>query len=480
MRFLASDELGGRMTGSEGEKAAAEYAARRFQSLGLRPVDDDYFMPFEFASDVALVVGANALSTTTAGKSVVFELQKDFLPMAFGEDANIAVPVVFAGYGLKIPQDDGMPERDDYAGLDVKDKAVVVFAGVPQDASPERLRRYNRYADLRYKALIAREKGAKALVVVDEARPDKPIALKYDRTAGSSGIAAVSVRASVLDALLKSSGKNFERLKQEWSDDNPHRAGFEIKDATLKLQTALRRQTTTGRNVVALLAPAEANEYVVVGAHYDHLGRGETASRAEAQERTAVHNGADDNASGSAVVLELAEYFADLYRKNPKDFKKGIVFALWSGEELGLIGSTAYCEKPPVTAVACLNFDMVGRLRNNELILQGTGSSNAWKPMIEKRNVAAGFDVKIQDDPYLPTDATSFYLKQIPVLSFFTGLHEQYHRPDDDADLLNYAGMERIAKFSAALLKDLVFSTQKPDYVKVSGSAPSMRRASGV
>ncbi len=481
VRFLASDELAGRMTGSEGEKAAGEYAAKRFQSLGLKPVGKDYFYSFDFTSDVAPKAGANRLSAKIAGKQTNFDLESDFNPMAFGDNATVGAPVVFAGYGLKIPEGEGLPAHDDYAGLDVKDKIVVVFRGVPQDVSPERLRRYNRYADLRYKAMMAREKGAKAIVVVDEEKPEKPIGLKYDRTAAASGIAAASISAAALDVLLKPSQKNFEQLKKEWQGDNPHRSGFELKDVTLTLQTDLVRQTTTGRNVVALLPPAQGGDYIVVGAHYDHLGRGETGSRAEAERKNHVHNGADDNASGTAVVLELAEYFADLYKKSPGDFKKGMVFALWSGEELGLIGSTAYCEKPPVPAVACLNFDMVGRLKDNELILQGLGSSNAWKPLIEKRNVAAGFNLKIQDDPYLPTDATSFYLKQVPILNFFTGLHEQYHHPDDDADLLNYPGMERIAKFSAAILKDLATKAENPDYVKVEASANmSTRRASGV
>lgn len=481
VRFLASDELAGRMTGSDGEKAAGDYAAKRFQALGLKPVGNDYFYPFDFTSDVSPKPGANRLSAKIAGKETPFNLETDFNPMAFGDNATVAAPVVFAGYGLKIAEGEGQPAHDDYTGVDVKDKIVVVFRGVPQDVSPERLRRFNRYADLRYKALMAREKGAKAIIVVDEEKPDKPLPLKYDRTAAASGISAASVRAATLDAMLKPTGKTFEQLKKEWAGDNPHRAGFELKDVALTLQTELVRQTTTGRNVVALLPPAQGNDYIVVGAHYDHLGRGETGSRAEAALRHHVHNGADDNASGTAVVLELADHFADLYQKNPQDFKKGLVFALWSGEELGLIGSSAYCEKPPVPAAACLNFDMVGRLKDNELILQGLGSSSAWKPLIEKRNVAAGFNLKTQDDPFLPTDATSFYLKQTPILNFFTGLHEQYHHPDDDADLLNYPGMERIAKFSAAILKDLTTKSENPDYVKVEASANmSTRRASGV
>jgi len=211
-----------------------------------------------------------------------------------------------------------------------------------------------------------------------------------------------------------------------------------------------------------------------VGAHYDHLGRGEARSLERAGEEGQIHNGADDNASGTAVVLELARAFASERRRNPNPGKRGLIFAFWSGEEIGLIGSSHFAEHPPVelsNLVAYVNFDMVGRLSENKLNLQGVGSSSQWRKLIEKRNVAAGFNVALQDDPYLPTDVTAFYPKGVPVLHFFTGSHEDYHRPTDKADKINYEGMERIAKFAGTIISELLASAERPDYLKVAQSS---------
>jgi Zn-dependent M28 family amino/carboxypeptidase len=209
----------------------------------------------------------------------------------------------------------------------------------------------------------------------------------------------------------------------------------------------------------------------MLGAHYDHLGHGETGGFALKGEEGKVHPGADDNASGCAAILEMAAALAAQARTNP--LPRSIVFAFWSGEEIGLIGSSYYVEHPivPLTnMIAYLNFDMVGRLRDNKLTVQGVGSSSAWKKLLEKRNVAAGFNLQLMDDPYAPTDVTAFYPKGVPVLQFFTGSHEEYHRPTDTPDTLNYSGLERVAKFALTLTKDLASAPSRPDYVKVERS----------
>jgi hypothetical protein len=225
-----------------------------------------------------------------------------------------------------------------------------------------------------------------------------------------------------------------------------------------------------------------------VGAHYDHLGRGDSNSLARKGEEHQIHNGADDNASGTATVLELAQYLSRERDEHPEEFPYGIVFATWSGEEIGIIGSSYFVDHPTVAKdriAAYLNFDMVGRLKDNTLVMQGTGSSDVWKQLIEKGNVAAGFNIKTDDDPYLPTDVTAFYPKGVPVLAFFTGSHEDYHRPTDDADKLQYDGMERIGKFAAAMVMNLEKRTEKPNYLQVAqskdqaGSRANMRVSLG-
>jgi Zn-dependent M28 family amino/carboxypeptidase len=225
-----------------------------------------------------------------------------------------------------------------------------------------------------------------------------------------------------------------------------------------------------------LIPPAggkDGAEYVMLGAHYDHIGHGEIGSLADKDAQKEIHNGADDNASGTSLVMELAGALAEKRRTDPSAFKRGVVVAFWSGEELGVIGSSYFAENPPVPLekiAGYVNFDMVGRMRDNKLTIQAVGSSKAWPELLEKRNVAAGFNLTLQEDPYLPTDATALYAKDVPVLSFFTGVHDDYNKPTDDPETLQYDDMARIGAFALALAGDLAGRAEKLDFVKVERS----------
>jgi hypothetical protein len=274
--------------------------------------------------------------------------------------------------------------------------------------------------------------------------------------------------------LLAGSGRDLKSLQTGLDSENPHaEGGFLVPNSKVKIATAIERIKRTDRNVLGYLPPGNragaAAQLVMLGAHYDHLGRGESASSRDSTEGR-IHPGADDNASGVAAVLELAASLGAERRQKPEVFQRGVLFAFWSGEELGLLGSSYFAEHPLLNlsnVVAYLNFDMVGRLRDNKLFLQGIGSSTLWRRLIEKRNIAAGFDLGLQDDPYLPTDTTALYPKQVPVLNFFTGSHDDYHRPTDAADQLNYEGLERITRFARNILLDLAKEPSRPDYVRV-------------
>jgi Tol biopolymer transport system component len=479
--YLASDELEGRMTGTQGTQLAAEYIADRFKEAGLQPLGDygTYFQTFQFTSGMKMVSDQNHLEINRKDDSketMSFKVDQDFRPLAFTANGEVEGEVVFAGYGLSVPGKLG-EGYDSYAGLDVKDKIVLVLRYVPEEVDMQRRQELNVYAGLRYKAMIAREQGAKALLVVTGPNSPKAgqlVPLSFDRGLAGSGIIAVSIRGEVAEALFAGSGKDLKTVQSELDVENPHaEGGFLLPDVKVKISAAVERIKKSDRNVVGLLAPSVEPidiEYIVVGAHYDHIGHGEIGSLARKGEEGQIHNGADDNASGTSTVLELAASLSEALKNNPAEFRKAIVFALWSGEELGLIGSSYFVENPPIPlekVVAYINFDMVGRLRDNKLLLQGVASSNLWRKLIEKRNVAAGFNLVLQDDPYLPTDVTAFYPKEIPVLSFFTGSHEDYNRPTDDAETLNYEDLERIAKFAQTLILDLVKNPQRPDYVKV-------------
>lgn len=481
VRYLASDEMEGRRTGSRGSELAADYIARQLALAGAKPVPGDkgFFHEFDFNAGVRLVTNENHL-TIRQGESNVpeeFGLDKDFRPLSFSSNGTAEDEVVFAGYGLFVPGAAGQA-YDSYGGLSVSNKIVLVLRYVPESVEPARRQELNRYAALRYKAMLARERGAKAILVVTG--PNSPnsgelAALTGDGSLAGSGIIAASITTNVATRLLAASGKSLAQLQAGLDTENPHAEGaFVIPKTRAKVTATLDHIHKKDRNVIAVLLPARKmggnHRFILVGAHYDHLGMGDAGSSL-AEKTGEIHNGADDNASGVAAVLELAAAFGA--RGGMDGLGTGIMLALWSGEEMGLLGSAAFVEHPPLSlsnVAAYVNFDMVGRLRENKLMLQGAGSSSAWRRLIEKRNVSAGFNVVVQDDPYLPTDTTSLYPKGLPVLNFFTGSHEQYHRPTDDPETLNYSGLERVARFAKNIITDLAKGEIPLDYVKVEKS----------
>ena len=482
VEFLADDALEGRMTGSQGSKRAADYIVEQFSKLNLQPAgeEDGYFQTFEFTAGRKLIQDGNHLYLTrkleSSEEELKFEVEQDFLPLSFSSNGVVEGEVVFVGYGLSVPGEAGKGYNS-YAGIDVKDKIVVALRYVPEGVEKERRQQLIRYAGIRYKVVQARENGAKAFLVVsgpNSPNTGKIIPLNFDNGSADSGIIAGSITHTVANTLLAQAGKDLTEVQTGLDDENPHFVGqFPLPDVKIKVAASIEKIKKTDNNVLAMIPPThqtEESEYIIVGAHYDHIGYGEIGSLAKKDEKNKIHNGADDNASGTAVVLKLAEMFSEERQNQPEKFKRGVIFALWSGEELGLIGSTHFVNEPtlPLKDVAAyINFDMVGRLRNNKLALHGIGSSPIWTKLIEKRNVLLGFNLALKADPYMPTDVTAFYPKNVPVLSFFTGLHKNYNRPVDDADTLNYAGLERISSLAYGIILDLISADTRPEYIKV-------------
>jgi hypothetical protein len=263
----------------------------------------------------------------------------------------------------------------------------------------------------------------------------------------------------------------------------------------------------TGRNVLGRLAAGDqpSPQAIIVGAHVDHLGKGlSSSSLARDGEQGGIHFGADDNASGVAAMLEIAQYLADQKTRGALPLRRDILLAGWSGEELGLLGSSQFVKTYPhrtsqaapaaevakpqahgaspngeslyPAIAACLNMDMVGRL-DKRLILQGIGSSGLWRGEIERRNAALGLPVVLQDDSYLPTDANVFFLRGVPILSAFTGSHSEYHTPRDTPDTLNYDGAAKIARLMGLMARALATRETPPDFVPQAGPKPGERRA---
>ena len=356
IEFLADDALEGRMTGSEGAKRAAEHIATQFEELNLKPIGDEtsYFQTFEFTAGRQIISEENRFHITRqmhgAEQKLAYSVEQDFQPLSFSRNGVVEGEVVFVGYGLSVPGELG-EGYDAYAGLDVKDKIVVALRYVPEEVGPERRQQLNRYAGLRYKAMQAREHGAKAFLVV--AGPNSPnagklIPLDFDSSLADSGIVTASISDTVANALFAPSGKDLKEVQSGLDVENPHFLGqFPLPDVKIKIVVSVEKVKKTDQNVIALLPSPQLTddtEYIIIGAHYDHIGYGEIGSLARKDEEGQIHNGADDNASGTAVVLELAATLSEASQEHPEKFNRGVIFALWSGEELGLIGSHPLCQ----------------------------------------------------------------------------------------------------------------------------------------
>ena len=482
---LASDQLEGRLSGSAGERLASDYIVSQLQRIGAKPLPGQtgYKLPFEFTAGTRdggswVRIGGKAMDR--------FEQRKDIQALSFSDNADVNdAPVVFAGYGIVVPDSQNFP-YDSYATLDVKDKVVLVLRYFPEEAEPKTKGILARYADLRYKAMAARQHGAKGILVVTG--PHSPnageiIPMSFDTALAGSGIVAASISGAVADAMFKTLGdpaKTLDAAQTSLDDANPHAAGFALPTVAVSIHTEVVREKRTGNNVVAYLPATGVDTnaqkpWVAVGAHYDHLGHGENGnSLAEKAELGKIHHGADDNASGTAAVLAVGELLASQPRK------RNVMLQLWSGEELGLIGSSAYVNAPalPLDQLAAyVNFDMVGRMQDNKLTIQATGTSPVWARVVEQANVAAGFDLQVQQDPYQPTDVASFNLAGVPSLALFTGTHTDYHKPSDTADKIAYEDLDRIVRFAAAIVKRIGDTAEAPQFTKVDQTTDTSSRA---
>jgi Tol biopolymer transport system component len=485
--YLASDELDGRLTGTEGEHLATQYVADVFGKLGLAAFGDknSWFDEFDFTAGVALGEG-----NTLTLNDKPFVADKDWRPLTFSQQGDIAPSgVVFAGYGIETPDeatgDDGkkIEAYSSYAHLEVKDKWVMVLRYLPEGIDSKRRNELNRYTSLRNKAMNVRTRGARGLIIVSGPNSkvvEQLVPMQFDASLATSGIPAISITDALADELLKPAKKTIKEL-QDKLDTGDLMGGIELEGTKLAAKIVITQEKKTGRNVLGMLpAGSEPNFHVpplIVCAHVDHLGRnGGSNSRAKGDDIHKIHHGADDNASGVAGVIEIAQWLADLKKQGKITMKRDVLFAAWSGEELGLLGSNHFVEslskmitgKPESQLknmiAACLNMDMIGRF-NKTLVMQGVGSSSWWPKEIEQRNAPIGLPITTQNDAHLPTDSTSFYMRGIPTLNAFTGSHEDYHMPSDTADKIDYAKAAQIAKLVGLIARSIATNDKMPDFV---------------
>ncbi|HHO49483.1 MAG TPA: M28 family peptidase [Deltaproteobacteria bacterium] len=477
---LSTDEMQGRGIGTEGLEKASIRIEERLKAAGLADAGVAYRQPFQatigvsMGSDNTLKVGDQALTLGT-----------DFVPLGFSSDGAFEGPIVFAGYGI-VADELGW---DDYEGLDVEGRIVLAMRYEPGESDPDSPfdgKRPSRYSDIRYKAMKARELGAAALVFVAPARetdePDKLPPLKRAGPTSRAGLPVIQVTRAVADAWLAAAGTDLATVHAEIDEGHIPKEGAEPLSGTSMVLPGLSATGTAQivpqqaevRNVLAVLPGRGelAEEIVVVGAHYDHLGMGGEGSMEPDVE--AIHNGADDNASGTAAMVCGVEALA--HSDAMADDRRTVLAIAFTAEEIGLGGSSYYVDNPVLPldkTVAMVNLDMIGRIRDDKLQTLGTDTAPEWPGVLTPAGEAHGLQLEMGGDGYGPSDHTSFYEKKIPVIHMFSGTHEEYHTPADDVETLNLEGGARVVGFLTDVLSTLATQPGGMTYVK-SRSGPRM------
>jgi hypothetical protein len=508
LQYLTSDECEGRGAQTEGLKKAAAYIAAEFERLGLKPSGTQgWYQPYTMRAGKATVGGSNRLAITGPMKEEISpEFDKVFRPLGLSGVGAISAPLVFVGYGITYaptgPAHDGNGKAsqsaasdaltyDDYKGIDVAGKIVIILRKAPpkgKDGKPFAGggRIVNELSSLNFKLLTAAKQKVKAVLFVNdiESAEKSDQFMPFDYTSETEppvDFPSAQISRVLLDRLLReSAGKSLAEMENEIRDKAEPRS-IELKGWAGAIEISINRPTVEVRNVIGIM-PGKgplANEYIVIGAHYDHLGRGERGSlESDPEKRKEIHHGADDNGSGTVSIMELARRFT-----SDKSYEgRSIVFMTFSGEEQGLLGSRHFCNEPTIPmdkVAAMINLDMVGRLRpdkdkkQNKLEIGGLGSAKEFVPLVEELNKKYDFEIAKTMSAFGPSDHTSFAEKKVPVFFLFTGLHKEYHRPSDTVATINFDGMKRVDDFAEDLARKLA-AMPRPAYVQTSRSVGSV------
>ncbi|MGB7552963.1 MAG: M28 family peptidase [Candidatus Korobacteraceae bacterium] len=472
IKTLAAPDMEGRGAGTKGLARASKHIEQRYKSLGLQPAGTKgYLQPFMVTTGAKLK-SDNDLIVDNSGKKNPLTLNQDFVPVSFSSSGSLTGPLVFAGYGASADEFG----YDDYAGLDVKDKIVLVLRYEPEIFGVKSGQHgLTQHSQLVTKAINARNHGAKALVVINGKLADgeEDLLMRFGGVSGPQdvGIMLLQVKNGVADAWFKAAGKSLADVQQQINHSGkPDSFAF---PETLQLSLKVDIEATHARvnNVLAYL-PGKTGEYVIIGAHYDHLGRGDSNSLAPSQIGQ-IHPGADDNASGTAGVLELARLFAPT--KGQLD--RGILFMSFSGEELGLLGSAEWVKNPTLPldkCVAMLNMDMIGRIKDNKVYIGGVGTGSTFKTILEQaQKQEPNFKIEYSAGGYSASDHTSFVAKKIPVLFFFSGLHADYHKPSDTWDKINAPSAAQLLNLVGDVALQLADAPSPPTFITVVEDKPA-------
>ena len=468
--YLASEELEGRFPGTTGNYKAADYILSMFKNIGLSAVNNTYKQEFPFITGIkkgdsnlisfdVLVEKPGVPIDQLKPINKRWVVGEDWLPLSFSENGQLNSELVFVGYGITASD----IEYDDYKDIDVKGKAVIVMIDSVKQYS--KIKEFVRYSDLRYKASNAHRHGAAAVIFVklqgDSANVFYP--LKVEPMFKNSGIIALQANRTSISKFFPKN-LNLYPLEQQINKTKKPKS-FVLPNIKISLKVDLKNTETIVPNVLGMIKgtdPQKVDEYFVIGAHFDHLGFGEFNSMSISKAKQ-IHFGADDNASGTAGMIELAD------RISKKPLKHSVVFIGFNCEEEGLLGSGYYVKHPLLSLEKTdfmLNLDMIGRLKDNKLTVMGTGSSSVFSKLIDSLSAIDTFTTSKTADGFSPSDNSSFYGKKVPALLLFTGIHSNYHRPSDTWEKINFEGLAKVVNFAESVLRTLDNSPQKPDYVE--------------
>ena len=465
VKYLARDEMKGRGDGTPELDKAAEYIASQFRLWGLRPMGDNntYFQKFEVTTGAA--VGPHNEVELNGAR---LKINDDFVPIVFSNSADVTGPLVFAGYGITAPE----LHYDDYQGIDANGKIAVVLRHEPQESdakSPFDGTNSTRHASFINKAINAKQHGAQGIIfITDLNHADEQVgpATRTEET-DDLGIPAVHAKRDPLINLFKAAGKDVAAIQKK-IDMELKPESFELPDSRGRLAAEIVRTRKTVQNVAAAVTGSDVtlrNEWVVAGAHYDHLGLGDRSSLAPSQIGQ-IHHGADDNASGTAGVLELARLAA----KSQHEWTRSVLYITFAGEELGLLGSSNYVNHPTIplkNVMGMINMDMIGRVNNDRLFVGGVGTSPSFRPWLEDFNKSAHLQLDYSDSGYGASDHMSFNAKKIPVLFFFSGLHTDYHKPSDTYDKINANGAIKVLSLVYMMMDKMATDIGRLEYIEV-------------
>ena len=454
IRFLSDDKRAGRYPGTRGSKDVIAYLINQLKSYGVQPAGEGSSFKQTFSILDSVKIGRN---NSLKINDRPLNIEEDYTPLWFSGNSSVSAEVVFAGYGINLISDSLV--WNDYKDLNVDGKWVMVMRHSPERENPHSV--YAPHSDLHKKMIEARDRGAVGIIFISQVEDSTLIPFKYIPGYSKSGIPAIHINNEVADDILNSIGSS-RKVVQDKMNSNLKPESFKISDVKISANVELKNIYSRAANVIGKIVSRNhkyRDEYIVIGAHFDHLGYGGPGSGSLKPDTNAIHNGANDNASGTAGLLELAHKL----QNNRQLLKRSVLLIGFDAEEKGLLGSKYFIQNPTVEKsdiVTMINMDMIGKMKDSIVVIGGVGTSPIFEKILDSLSMDSGLKFEFDQAGYGPSDHASFYSEDIPVLFFFTGDYDNnYHLPEDDWQFINLKGERQIL----SVIHDLVIDISRQD-----------------